>query len=173
MAKDLMRYDQLAQSALRTVVRQALERAAGAQGLPGAHHFYITFKTRDPGCDVDDGLVAAYPDEMTIVLEHQFWDLAAEADFFEVTLKFGGVPKYLKVPYSAVTRFHDPSVGFHLQFDYETPPGGQKPAPKPAPDSPVGEAAPEPEAGGADGAGGEDDAENTVVSLDAFRKKDG
>lgn len=146
-----MRYDRLAQEALRGVVRQALLRAAGPEGLPGAHHFYISFKTSDPHCDVDQSLVDAYPDEMTVVLEHQFWDLSAEEDFFEVTLKFGGVPKYLKVPYSAVTRFHDPAVGFHLHFDYEPPEGGTA------------------QNGGM--AVGDGD-EGTVVSLDAFRKKD-
>jgi uncharacterized protein len=149
VSKDLMRYDRMAQDALRGVVRQALARAAGPEGLPGSHHFYISFKTDDPGCDVDESLSKAYPDEMTVVLEHQFWDLAAEDDFFEVTLKFGGVPKYLKVPYSAVTRFHDPAVGFHLQFDYEPPENA--PAPPP----------------GAEKADG-----STVVSLDSFRKKD-
>lgn len=149
MSKDLMRYDRMAQDALRGVVRQALERAAGAGGLPGSHHFYISFKTDDPGCDVDESLTKAYPDEMTVVLEHQFWDLAAEEDFFEVTLKFGGVPKYLKVPYRAVTRFHDPAVGFHLQFDYEAPENA--PASQPGVET-------------ADG--------STVVSLDSFRKKD-
>ncbi|MGY6662055.1 MAG: SspB family protein [Glycocaulis sp.] len=150
-----MRYDRLAQDALRGVIRQALTKAGSPEGLPGAHHFYISFKTSDPGCDIDPSLAEAYPDEMTVVLEHQFWDLAAEEDYFEVTLKFGGVPKYLKVPYRAVTRFHDPAVGFHLHFDYE------------APDAANG-AAPSAAAGGG-GGGGE---EGTVVSLDAFRKKD-
>ena len=73
--------------------------------------------TRYPGVDIDDGLAAKYPDEITIVLEHQYWDLNAYETEFEVTLKFGGIPKYLKVPYHAITRFHDPSVGFALQFD--------------------------------------------------------
>ncbi|WP_373696456.1 SspB family protein [Hyphobacterium lacteum] len=112
-----MRYDLLAQEALRGVIREALIRAAGPDGLPGAHHFYISFKTEAAGVDIDETLKEKYPEEMTIVLEHQFWDLNPQDDFFEVTLKFGGVPKYLKVPYSAVNRFHDPSVGFHLQFE--------------------------------------------------------
>ncbi len=153
MTKDLMRYDRMAQDALRGVVRQALARAAGPEGLPGAHHFYISFKTSDPRCDIDDGLRASYPDEMTIVLEHQFWDLSADEDGFEVTLKFSGVPKYLKVPYAAVTRFHDPAVGFHLHFDYDAPAGdGASVTPLRAEPGPDGEA--------------------TVVSLDSFRKKD-
>ncbi|WP_417469904.1 SspB family protein [Maricaulis sp.] len=158
MAKDLMRYDLMAQEALRGVVRQALLRAAMPQGLPGPHHFYITFRTRAPGVDLDPSLLEKYPDEMTIVLEHQFWDLEVTDTGFEVTLKFGGVPKYIKMPYSAVSRFHDPSVGFHLQFEPsltasdETSEGDSaaKPGAKPAP---------------ADGEAGQ------VVSLDSFRKK--
>jgi len=145
-----MQYEQLAQEALRNVVRKSLERAAG-DGLPGAHHFYITFRTTDPKCDVDESLVSAYPEEMTIVLEHQFWDLEVDDAGFEVTLKFGGVPKYLKVPWRAVTRFHDPSVGFRLHFDYATPAKDETPEV----DTP------------SDG-----EPEGTVVSLEAFRKKD-
>jgi len=158
MAKDLMRYDLMAQEALRGVVRQALLRAAMPQGLPGPHHFYITFRTRAPGVDLDPSLLEKYPDEMTIVLEHQFWDLEVTDTGFEVTLKFGGVPKYIKMPYSAVSRFHDPSVGFHLQFEPSLTAGDEtseddpqaKPDAKPAP---------------ADGEAGQ------VVSLDSFRKK--
>ena len=142
-----MQYDKLAQDALRGVVRQALERAAGPGGLPGGHHFYITFRTGHGGCDIDNALLAKYPEEMTIVLEHQFWDLGADKDGFEVTLKFDGVPKYLRVPWGAVTRFHDPAVGFRLQFDYL----GSEPDPQGEPKA------------GSDG---------TVVSLEAFRKKE-
>lgn len=112
-----MNYDQMTQLALRGVVRDAIRRVIREDGLPGAHHFYITFLTRFAGVEIDEGLAKKYPEEITIVLEHQFWDLNAYADEFEVTLKFGGIPKYLKVPYLAVTRFHDPSVGFALQFD--------------------------------------------------------
>jgi len=115
-----MNYEQMTQLALRGVVRDAVRRVIREDGLPGAHHFYITFLTRYPGVEIDEGLAKKYPEEITIVLEHQFWDLNAYADEFEVTLKFGGIPKYLKVPYHAITRFHDPSVGFALQFD--TPP---------------------------------------------------
>jgi len=117
MSQDLMNYDQMTQLALRGVVRDAIRRVIREDGLPGAHHFYITFLTRFPGVEIDDSLAKKYPEEITIVLEHQFWDLNAYADEFEVTLKFGGIPKYLKVPYHAVSRFHDPSVGFALQFD--------------------------------------------------------
>lgn len=120
MSSDLMNYEQMTQLALRGVVRDAVRRVIREDGLPGAHHFYITFLTRYPGVEIDEGLAKKYPEEITIVLEHQFWDLNAYPDEFEVTLKFGGIPKYIKVPYHAITRFHDPSVGFALQFD--TPP---------------------------------------------------
>ncbi len=125
MSQDLMNYDQMTQLALRGVVRDAIRRVIREDGLPGAHHFYITFLTRYPGVEIDEGLAKKYPEEITIVLEHQFWDLNAYADEFEVTLKFGGIPKYLKVPYHAISRFHDPSVGFALQFD---PPEEMNPA---------------------------------------------
>lgn len=117
MSQDLMNYEHMTQLALRGVVRDAIRRVIREDGLPGAHHFYITFLTRYPGIEIDESLAKKYPEEITIVLEHQFWDLTANPDTFEVTLKFGGVPKYLKVPYTAVTRFHDPSVGFALQFE--------------------------------------------------------
>lgn len=115
-----MNYEQMRSLALRGIVRDAIRRVIREDGLPGAHHFYITFLTRYPGAEIDDSLAEKYPEEITIVLEHQYWDLAANADDFEVTLKFGGIPKYLRVPYHAITRFHDPSVGFSLAFD--TPP---------------------------------------------------
>ena len=117
MSLDMMNYEQMTQLALRGVVRDAVRRVIREDGLPGAHHFYITFLTRYPGVEIDEGLAAKYPEEITIVLEHQYWDLNAYETEFEVTLKFGGIPKYLKVPYHAITRFHDPSVGFALQFD--------------------------------------------------------
>lgn len=117
LSQDLMNYDKMTQLALRGVVRDAIRRVIREDGLPGAHHFYITYLTRYPGVDMDESLAKKYEDEITIVLEHQYWDLAAHDDHFEVTLKFGGVPKYLSVPYTAITRFHDPSVGFAMQFD--------------------------------------------------------
>ena len=117
MSQDLMNYDRMTQLALRSVVRDAIRRVIREGKLPGAHHFYISFLTRYPGVDVDESLADKYKEEITIVLEHQFWDLKTHDDSFEVTLKFGGVPKYLSVPYTAITRFHDPSVGFAMQFD--------------------------------------------------------
>ncbi|WP_372707883.1 SspB family protein [Brevundimonas sp.] len=114
---DEMLYEQLAQDALRGVIRSALERAALPAGIPGAHHFYVTFKTRAPGVSVPPDIMAKYPDEMTVVLQHQYWDLTVEATRFSVMLKFGGMPKVLSMPYTAVTRFYDPSVQFLLQFE--------------------------------------------------------
>lgn len=163
MAKDLMRYDVMAQEALRGVVRQALLKAGGPGGLPGQHHFYITFRTRGHGVDIDPSLLEKYPDEMTIVLEHQFWDLEVTELGFEVTLKFSGVPKYLKVPFAAVSRFHDPSVGFHLQFEAD--------ADQAADAEPALAASVEPEAPDESPAKTGSDEGAQVVSLDSFRKK--
>ena len=153
-AQDLMHYEAMAQEALRGVVKTALKRAAAPGGLPGAHHFYITFKTDAPGVSGPPDLLAKYPDEMTIVLQHQYWDLAPGETFFSVTLKFGGSPKRVSVPYAAVTRFYDPSVQFLLQFEVS---GEQAPAA--APEEP-----PEPPSEPTDPA-------EKVVSLDQFRKK--
>ena len=155
---DEMHYEQLAQDALRGVVRSALERAAGPDGIPGAHHFYITFKTRAPGVSVPPDILAKYPDEMTVVLQHQYWDLKVEPGRFSVMLKFGGMPKVLAMPYTAVTRFYDPSVQFLLQF--ESPATIEEIAAEVA--TPEPDTAPPPE-GGDDGP--------KVVSLDQFRKK--
>lgn len=115
--QDLMGYEAMAQEALRGVVRAALQRAASPGGLPGQHHFYITFKTRGLGVSIPPELAERYPDEMTIVLQHQYWDLTVGDNTFSITLKFGGQPKKLSAPYAAVTRFYDPSVQFLLQFE--------------------------------------------------------
>jgi len=160
-AQDLMHYDAMAQDALRGVVKAALKRAAAPGGLPGAHHFYITFKTEAPGVSGPPDLLGKYPDEMTIVLQHQYWDLAPGETFFTVTLKFGGEPKKLSVPYAAVTRFYDPSVQFLLQFEA---PVLEAAAAKPAPKKKAAPPAEAPVEGGGDD-------EPKVVSLDQFRKK--
>lgn len=112
-----MHYEAMAQDALRGVVKAALKRAASPEGIPGDHHFYITFRTGAPGVSGPPELLSKYPDEMTIVLQHQYWDLTPGDTFFSVLLKFGGQPKKLTVPYAALTRFYDPSVQFLLQFD--------------------------------------------------------
>jgi len=173
----MMNYEQMTQLALRGVVRDAIRRVIREDGLPGSHHFYITFLTRYPDVEIDESLAKKYPEEITIVLEHQFWDLQAHADEFEVTLKFGGIPKYLKVPYHAITRFHDPSVGFALQFD---PPKEMEPSAPTLTKIPLAKSekstpsktkkknkdTAEPAAAPAT-----EEAANKVVSLDSFRKK--
>src|SRR6201989_1220259 len=122
-----MHYEAIAQDALRGVVKTALKRAAAPEGLPGAHHFYITFKTDAAGVSGPPDLLGKYPDEMRIALQHQYWDLAPGETFFSVTLKFGGQPKPLSIPYAAITHFGDPSVDSHLRFP--PPEGAALPAP--------------------------------------------
>lgn len=183
MADDLIRYDVLVQDALRGVVRKVLREVAEG-GLPGEHHFYIAFDTTAPGVRMSSRLRQQHPEEMTIVLQHQFWDLAVSDHGFEVGLSFGGVPERLLVPFAAVKGFFDPSVQFGLQFDPAGAPredGGEGVAPVedtsgvPAISGQREETA-ESEAATA---GTDEAAEETekpgegaeVVSLDAFRKK--
>ena len=109
-------YDEIVQEALRDVVGRVLTQVEQTGGLPGDHHFYITFRTRLPGVSIPKHLVERFPDEMTIVLQHRYWDLKVEDDFFTVGLSFGNVPSTLVVPFAAVTRFHDPAVEFSLTF---------------------------------------------------------
>ena len=116
MATDHIRYDILAQAALRGVVRTVLADAA-KKGLPGEHHFKITFNTTAPGVRLSERMRARYPKDMTIVLQHQFWDLAVTEQAFEVGLSFGGVPERVVVPFEAVTAFYDPAVQFGFQFE--------------------------------------------------------
>jgi hypothetical protein len=157
-------YEQLMQDALRSVVRAALQEAASPRGLPGKHHFYITFRTHAPGVVIPEHLRARYPDEMTIVLEHQFWDLEVYADRFRVILKFSGQPHPITIPLTAITRFFDPSVKFGLQFEQHhhdearMASGDDAGHPAPRETAPTGEASAK---------GGE----TSVVNLDAFRKK--
>lgn len=114
-----IRYDLLTQQALRGVVRSVLSDTA-KKGLPGDHHFYISFDTKAEGVHLSERLRAQYPDEMTIILQHQFWDLKVNEDEFEVGLSFGGIPERLTVPFEAVNGFFDPSVQFGLQFEEVT-----------------------------------------------------
>jgi hypothetical protein len=155
--QDLMHYEVLVQDAQRGVVRAALKRAATPAGLPGDHHFYITFKTQAPGVSGPPEVLARYPDEMSIILQHEYWDLAPGETFFSVTLKFAGEAKRLSIPYAAVTRFIDPSVQFALQFEV-----ADGPVTLPA-EVPAAEAAQAPAPPVSD--------EPKVVSLDQFRKK--
>jgi len=191
MSKDLIRYDLQVQDALRGVVRKVLSDAA-RDGLPGDHHFYITFRTHAPGVNLSNRLREQYPEEMTIILQYQFWDLKVDEVGFEVGLHFKNVPERLVVPFEAIAGFYDPSVQFGLKFepqaegdedaDDETtiefgpvanPP---RPAPREAEKKPRAvEAKPAPaaekpdEPAAADEKAGDDSAK--VVSIDAFRKK--
>jgi hypothetical protein len=115
MARDSLHYDKMVENALRGVVRQALASVI-EQGLPGSHHFYLTFRTTHPGVDIAERLHAQYPQDMTIVLQHQFWGLEVNDEYFIVNLSFSNIPERLKVPYSALVSFVDPSVKFGLQF---------------------------------------------------------
>src|SRR5690606_10043115 len=112
---ELLRYDRMVEDALRMVVREAL-RITAEHGLGGDHHFYLTFRTDLPGVQISEALRQRYPREMTIVLQHRFWDLKVEDERFSVTLTFNEVPETLVVPFSAVAAFADPSVRFGLQF---------------------------------------------------------
>ena len=161
MADDLFRYDLMVETALRGVVRDALRRAA-ERGLPGNHHFYITFKTGAPGVNIPPYLVERYPDEMTIVLQFQFWDLEILEDQFSVTLSFNDIREPLTIPFEALTGFADPSVQFGLQFQQTT--DGDSPA---GDDDPNGDDTPDGEDESTDDAAGTGE----VVSLDQFRKK--
>ncbi|GGF75536.1 hypothetical protein GCM10007301_39330 [Azorhizobium oxalatiphilum] len=117
---DHIRYDLLAQEALRGVVRRVLMDVA-RDGLPGDHHFYLSFDTRAPGVRLSQRMREQYPEDMTIVLQHQFWDMTVTEHALEVGLSFGGVPEKLLIPFSAMKGFFDPSVKFGLQFDLGTP----------------------------------------------------
>jgi hypothetical protein len=114
--ESLIPYDEIVQEALREVVGRVLGEVERSGGLPGGHHFYITFKTRAAGVSIPKHLIERFPDEMTIVIQHRFWDLKVEPDGFGVGLSFGGVPSMLNVPFAAVTQFHDPAVEFSLTF---------------------------------------------------------
>ncbi len=118
MATDHIRYDLLVQDAFRGIFRKVLTDAA-SQGLPGEHHFYITFKTQAPGVVMSDRLRAEYPEQMTIILQHQFWDLKVHDQGFEVGLSFRRIPEKLQIPFAAVTGFFDPSVNFGAEFTAE------------------------------------------------------
>jgi hypothetical protein len=135
MAKDAIRYDLLVQEALKGVVRKVLIDA-GKEGLSGEHHFYISFRTEYPGVRLSNRLREKYPQEMTIVLQHQFWDLGVTEHSFEVGLSFSGVPERLLIPFDALTGFFDPSVQFGLKFEIEgeeEQPDAEAPQPRPVP----------------------------------------
>ena len=121
MTQDLIRYDLLVQDALKGVVRKVLGDAA-REGLPGEHHFYVSFRTDFPGVRLSTRMREKYPQDMTIVLQHQFWDLSVTEHALEVGLSFSGVPERLLIPFDALTGFFDPSVQFGLKFELQEPP---------------------------------------------------
>ncbi len=169
MADDLIRYDVLYQEALLGLVKKVLGEVAQA-GLPGDHHFYVTFDTRAPGVRISSRLKEEYPAEMTVVLQHQFWDLTVTDSSFEVGLSFKGVSERLVVPFRAIKSFVDPHVHFQVKFDVraeEVAPQAAGVEIVPAPAKEVAGQAEEPKKPSA--AEGNAD----VVSLDAFRKKNG
>jgi uncharacterized protein len=186
MPEDLIRYEALVLDALRGVVRSVLQRVL-KRGIPGDHHFYITFDTRAPGVGISKRLKDQYPQEMTIVLQHQFWDLAVTEDRFEVRLSFNNIPERLVIPFGAVRIFQDPSVHFALAL---RPPEGEAeaeekgpeaspllPAPETGPAQPLpAQASLSREIGAPPPPEVEDEAKEErktadVVSLDKFRKK--
>lgn len=131
MTKDVLRYDLLVQDALKGVVRKLLIDAA-REGLPGEHHFYVTFRTTAPGVRLSQRMREKYPEEMTVVLQHQFWDLGVTEHSFEVGLSFGGVPERLLVPFESVVGFFDPSVQFGLKFEAQVETAQDNDQPSPA-----------------------------------------
>jgi hypothetical protein len=164
MATDHIRYDVLARDALRGVLRRVLTDAA-EHGLPGEHHFFITFVSTADGVKLSPRLLAQYPEEMTVILQHQFWDLVVTEDRFEVGLSFNGIPERLVVPFSSIKSFFDPSVQFGLQFEPSETAAeaasaslAAEPAPPTAP-APTDDEPPKPSEGA------------EVVRLDRFRKK--
>ncbi len=117
MGQDHIRYDILAQDALRGVIRKVLSEVAATGSLPADHHFFITFLTQAPGVRISQHLKSRYPEQMTIVVQHQFWDLKVNETYFEIGLSFSDKPEKLTVPFAAVRGFYDPSVNFELEFD--------------------------------------------------------
>ena len=157
MSKDLMRYDMIVEQALRSVVKRSLQTVVD-NGLPGNHHFFITFRTDFPGVDIPAFLKERYPEEMTIVLQFKFYGLEVDDEKFGITLKFNNTPERLTVPLEAVTVFADPSVNFALQFQFEEMDGDD--------DLEIGE---DEEDG--DKPVPEEKKSGDVVSLDQFRRK--
>src|SRR3954467_7508585 len=158
--ESLIPYDEIVQDALRAVVGRVLGEVEQTGGLPGGHHFYITFPNPAPGVSIPKHLAERFPDEMTIVIQHRFWDLKVEDDGFTVGLSFGGVPATLRVPFAAVTQFHDPAVEFALTFHADATEAPREEHEEAENDAPEGDA-------------GEEKAEDgsNVVSVDFTRKK--
>ncbi len=160
---DYIGYEALTQAAMRGVVREALRQAAKGSAPPGDHHFYVTFRTKAPGVKIPDHLIEQFPEEMTIVIQHQYWDLEVHDGHFEIILKFNRVPQHLSIPYVAMTRFVDPAVNFGVSFEKGESLKADASVVAPAPDAAETETDAAAENDGAEG--------ETVVSLDAFRRK--
>jgi len=157
--ESLIPYDEIVQDALRAVVGRVLGEVEQSGGLPGEHHFYITFNTRSPGVSIPKHLSERFPDEMTIVIQNRFWDLKVEEDVFTVGLSFGGVPATLRVPFAAVSQFHDPAVEFALTFQANAAEGTHEEHEEAENDAPSAETDEKREDG------------SNVVSVDFTRKK--
>ena len=183
---DRFHYDALVDDALRSVVRRVLTQVA-EKGLPSSHHFYISFRSTAPGVELPDYLRAKYPEEMTIVLQHQYWDLILNDDSFEVTVSFNKQQERIKVPFAALSAFVDPSVRFGLQFDGKNKAAPDKAETAAAPPTPLPGPEKRPALGAPPGAGAAGEAKpdatatareanpeesaSKVVKLDTFRKK--
>ncbi|MEM1037319.1 MAG: ClpXP protease specificity-enhancing factor SspB [Pseudomonadota bacterium] len=160
---DYIGYEALTQAAMRGVIREALRQVATESVPPGEHHFYVTFRSKAPGVKMADHLVQRFPDEMTIVIQHQFWDLEVEDGHFEIVLKFAGVPQHISIPFAAITRFVDPAVNFALSF--ERSPGNSNATDIVAPASEAAETVEDTIVEEAE------EETSTVVNIDAFRRK--
>ena len=177
---DRFHYDALVDDALRSVVRRVLTQVA-EKGLPGSHHFYISFRSGDPGVVLPEYLRAKYPEEMTIVLQHQYWDLILGPNHFEVTVSFNKQQERIKVPFAALSAFVDPSVRFGLQFDRKDKAGASadKTAATPAAPTPLPAPEKRPSAGETTETAAKpeetpvkpEDPASKIVKLDSFRKK--
>ncbi|MQW85885.1 SspB family protein [Sinorhizobium saheli] len=171
MGQDHIRYDILAQDALRGVIRKVLAEVAATGHLPGDHHFFITFLTGAPGVRLSQHLKAKYPEQMTIVVQHQFWELKVSETGFEIGLSFSDTPEKLVIPFNAIRGFYDPSVNFELEFDVAASEDEEEAESaeitayplSEAEDAPADKSSEKPDGGPKGGA--------SVVSLDSFRKK--
>ncbi|MCD2181825.1 SspB family protein [Rhizobium sp. GN54] len=173
MAQDHIRYDILAQDALRSVIRKVLSEVAATGHLPGDHHFFITFLTGAPGVRISQHLKSKYPEQMTIVIQHQFWELKVTESLFEIGLSFSDTPEKLVIPFNAIRGFYDPSVSFELEFDVAAGEDEEEDEADTAEITayPLEKA---PEGNGETAATGDDGDKKpggSVVSLDSFRKK--
>lgn len=163
--KDHIGYHDLTQAAMRGLVRAAMDKASRMGHLPGDHHFYVTFRTHQQGVQMADWLKDKFPEEMTIVIQHQYWEFEVSDDRFEIILKFGGEPQHLRVPFTAVSRFFDPSTNFGVQLEVVDGRGEQK-SPTIIPEKLNASSG-----GATTDAPAEAEPEGTVVSLDKFRRK--